>query len=160
MKKEDQARPTIDCITEETPVITEQAHKKETDINWLLKDYMKTGLMKHAKNYEGQYDDVSAIDFENAMNTVAQVNTMFEELPSAFRKEFENNPSKFLEFAQNPENMPKLEAMGIEKGVDGFNLHGVKTLARVEAEAALAAAQGASGAESGATTTQPEGGET
>ena len=72
MKKEDQARPTIDCITEETPVITEQAHKKETDINWLLKDYMKTGLMKHAKNYEGQYDDVSAIDFENAMNTVSQ----------------------------------------------------------------------------------------
>ena len=42
--KKDRPRPTIDCITEETPVITEQSHAKETDINWILKDYQKTGL--------------------------------------------------------------------------------------------------------------------
>ena len=28
--------------------LTEQSHAKETDINYILKDYVRTGYMKHA----------------------------------------------------------------------------------------------------------------
>ena len=137
MAEEHKNKPKITC----GKGLTEQSHQKQTDINYILKDYVKTGLLKHAKDYEGQYDDVSSVDFEKAMNTVAQVNSMFEELPSKIRAEFKNSPQNFLEFAQDYKNAPALEAMGISKGIDGFDISGARTLASVEAEAALVRAK-------------------
>ena len=64
------------------PGKTEQAHKDQCDINYILKDYTRTGLIRHANQHEGQYDDVTAIDFQNAAFTVARVKSLFEGLPS------------------------------------------------------------------------------
>lgn len=128
--------------------MTEQAHKDTTDINRILKDYQKTGFIAHAKKHEGQYDDVSSMDFEKAMATVANVKSMFEGLPSTYREQFGNNPTNFLQFVQNPQNTDTLKKMGILKGNDGFDIHGAATLAPVEAKAASAAL----GAEQGAAT--------
>lgn len=151
-------KPTIDC----GPGMTEQAHKDECDINKILRDYQRTGFMKHAKQHEGRYDDVSAVDFQQAMITVANVKTMFEELPSNFRKEFGNDPAQFLAFAQNPENGTKMEKMGILMGNDGFDIQGAQVMTPTEASLALKeAAASASVAESEtgtvATETQADG---
>jgi len=40
---------------------------------------------------------------------------MFEELPSTIRAQFENNPEKFLEFVQNPDNLDKMRELGLAK---------------------------------------------
>jgi hypothetical protein len=101
------------------PGQTEQAHKQECDMNYILRDYQRTGLLKHAKKYEGSYDDVSDIDYERSMMIVADVNSMFEGLPSSERKRFDNNPAKFLAYAQNEVNRKELEERGILKGLDG-----------------------------------------
>lgn len=67
---------------------TKQSFKDECDINNIVEKYQRTGAVSHANNYEAQYGDVNVADFQTAMNTVAQANTMFEDLPSSLREEF------------------------------------------------------------------------
>jgi phage internal scaffolding protein len=103
---------------------TEQAHEKQCDMNYILRDYQKTGLVKHAKAHEGQYDDVTVSDFQDAMFLVTEAKNMFDALPSNIRTRFENDPAKFLGFVQNPANGDELKALGILKGNDGVNKDG------------------------------------
>lgn len=103
------------------PGKTEQAHKKECDMNFILRNYQKTGIIRHAKEYTGRYDDVPAVDFQQAMETVAAANSMFEELPSSLRKRFKNDPAEFLAFAQNPDNRDEMAKLGMLKGNDGLD---------------------------------------
>jgi hypothetical protein len=104
--------------------LTEQSHKSQCDINHILRDYQRTGMIKHAKNNPGRYDDVSGADFESAMILVANAKSMFEGLPANLRSKFDNNPKTFLDFCQNPVNLPELNRMGIQRGVDGIDSSG------------------------------------
>lgn len=113
--------------------LTEQAHKNETDMNYILRDYQRTGLLRHAKDNEGKYDDIAVQDFQDAMIIVANANSMFEELPANMRKQFSNNPANFLSFVQNPDNKSQLESMGIIKGNDGIDINGAPSNAPVGA---------------------------
>jgi len=104
---------------------TEQSHAKQTDINYILKDYAKTGYIKHAKEHQGKYDDVTSQDFQEAMFLVTQAQNMFNELPSSIRKEFGQNPEEFLNFVQNKDNENYLASLGILRGNDGIDVNGV-----------------------------------
>lgn len=120
-KRDRKLCPTLICEDES---LTEQSHKEQTDINLILKDYRRTGFIAHAKKHQGQYDDVSAVDFQNAMDTIANTKSMFEALPSAIRAEFGNDTISFLNYVQNPANASVLEQRGILVGNDGINIHG------------------------------------
>lgn len=123
--------------------LTEQAHKDETDINHILADYRRTGLIKHARKHEGAYDDVTATDFQQSMIIIAETKSMFEGLPSEVRKDFNNNPADFLNFVQNPKNEQKLSQMGILKGNDGINIHGAASGAPVTKQSTIVDGAGA-----------------
>lgn len=140
-------RPREYCPTVETGQgLTEQSHKQECDINYILKDYARTGFMKHANQNAGQYDDVTSVDFQEAMNTVANVKSLFEGLPSGVRAEFGNNPSSFLDYVQNPANSEALAQRGILAGNDGIDISGAYTAAPTESS--LSAAEVSSAPES------------
>jgi phage internal scaffolding protein len=109
--------------------ITEQCHKKECDMNHILKDYKRTGFIRHAKENQGRYDDISVQDFQDAMFKVAEATNMFNDLPANLRKDFNNNPAEFLGFVQNPDNQEKLQKMGIIRGNDGIDMNGMPTTA-------------------------------
>lgn len=111
--------------------LTEQAHKNECDMNFILRDYARTGLIRHAKQHEGKYDDIGVQDFQEAMFIVAQASSMFEQLPAAIRKRFKNDPAAFLEFAQNPDNKSEMQKMGILRGNDGIDISGAPSGAPV-----------------------------
>jgi phage internal scaffolding protein len=114
--------------------LTEQSHKKETDMNYILREYTRTGLVRHAKNNEGKYDDIAVQDFQEAMITVANAKTMFEELPAAIRKRFNQNPAEFLGFVQNPANLNEMQKMGILRGNDGLNIKGAPVAVPTQAD--------------------------
>jgi phage internal scaffolding protein len=140
-------RPRSQCPTIDTGEgLTEQSHKQECDINYILKDYARTGFIKHANQNAGQYDDVSAVDFQTAMDTVANVKTMFENLPSQVRAEFQNEPTRFLDYVQNPANTQALAERGILHGNDGIDISGAYTAAPTESS--LTAAEVSSAPES------------
>lgn len=104
--------------------LTEQAHQDQCDINLILEDYSRTGFMRHAKENQGRYDDVSGVDFQKSMETVANVKSMFEGLPSAIRNEFQQDPVQFLNYVQNPKNTEELSKRGILIGNDGIDITG------------------------------------
>jgi len=95
--------------------LTEQNHKDETDINQIVRKYNKTGLIDHLNQFEKQYGDMTGYDYQDAMNTIAAANTMFEGLPSAIRNKFDNDPAKFINFVDDEANADKLVEMGLAK---------------------------------------------
>lgn len=111
---------------------TEQAHKKECDMNYILKNYQKTGLIRHSKQNIGRYDDVTKADFQEAMFLVTNAQQMFQTLPSGIRKRFHQDPAQFLEFVQNPDNKAEMQKMGILRGNDGLDAQGAPVSAPVD----------------------------
>lgn len=95
------------------PSQTKQSFTKECDINNILKKYQKTGALDHVNKHEAHYGFASSTDFTEAMETVARGQTMFNELPSTIRTKFENDPGKFLDFVQNPENKKEMQELGL-----------------------------------------------
>lgn len=118
-------------VTVTGTVGAEQAHKRQCDVNYILRDYAKTGLLKHATKYQGQYDDVTIDSFQDAMFLVTRAQNMFNDLPSEIRKECNNNPAEFLKFVQDPKNKERMEELGILKGNDGLNSVGAPSGAPV-----------------------------
>lgn len=95
---------------------TQQNFKAECDINNILKKYRKTGLLEHVNQYAGKYEDLSnPTDYQTALNIVIDAQASFDSLPSDIRRKFDNNPGKFLEFANNPDNITAMEDLGLIK---------------------------------------------
>lgn len=92
---------------------TKQSHKSECDINVIMSRYMATGVIDFVTKHQPHYGDVTALDYQTAMNQIAQAQSMFHELPSAVRNRFENNPAQFLDFVQDPRNAAEAHAMGL-----------------------------------------------
>lgn len=125
--KRERVRVTLDT----GPGLTEQAHKDQCDINFILKDVIQTGMTRHMARHQGTYDDISFQDFQTAMFTVKKAEGLFADLPGKLRKEFKNDPGAFLKFVQNPANKDKLADMGLLKGNDGLNAAGAPSGAPV-----------------------------
>lgn len=106
--------------------MTEQAHKKECDMNYILKEYHRTGLIRHAKENEGRYDDVSSQDFQEAMFVVKTAENMFSTLPADIRKKFGNDPALFLDYVQDPSNADEMQRLGMAVGNDGIDVSGAQ----------------------------------
>lgn len=102
---------SIDFSHEET--LTKQAFKKECDINFIMSQYEKTGLVDFVNANEPQYGDVPAFDFQSSLNTIIQGQSMFAELPALVRRQFDNDPYLFLSFVQDPQNRDQCVAMGL-----------------------------------------------
>ena len=90
---------------------TKQSFKDSTDINKILKKAQLAGTVSHLVAHGGEYGDFSNFDFFEAQNLLARAKTIFEELPSEVRKDFEHDPSKFFAFVNDPENADKLSEL-------------------------------------------------
>jgi len=92
---------------------TEQHHKKECDINCIIKKYDKTGLINHVSKFEAKYGDFTGMEFSNMQNIVANANSAFQELPAEIRSRFKNNPKNLVEFMEHPENREEAIKLGL-----------------------------------------------
>jgi len=101
---------------------TRQEFADECDINNIMRQYLATGEMFHINEAAPQYMDCSGEDFRDAMDYVAGAFSMFEELPSAIRSQFDNDPAAFLDFCSQEKNRPELAAMGLlsDEAVDAL----------------------------------------
>jgi phage internal scaffolding protein len=92
--------------------LTKQSFKQECDVNNILKNYNKTGVMPENFN-PGEYRDLDGTDYQEYMQTVASANSMFEELPSALRKRFKNDPAQLLSFVHDDKNVAEALKLGL-----------------------------------------------
>lgn len=107
---------------------TEQNHKKECDVNEIIKKYDRTGLLTHVKRIEAQFGDMTGASFRKMQDEVARAKTMFEQFPADVKKRFDNDISKLLEFMESPENREEGIKLGLIRGdtaenKDGFGEH-------------------------------------
>lgn len=93
--------------------ITEQYHNDSCDINQILAQFMETGIMPPTNQRTPNYMDVSEIDFQTMQNQLANAKSLFEQLPEHVKANFDNEPFKFLQFAENPQNAQALHDMGL-----------------------------------------------
>lgn len=106
-------RVVCDCSGDKP--LTEQSHKDEVNINNIVRKHGIDMIQKTAmlRTPEMQWDDVTGNDFQEAMLKVTKAQQTFEQLPSKIRKEFDNNPAQFMDFVQNPENLPRMVELGL-----------------------------------------------
>lgn len=117
-------KKVLKVVTVCGPTKTDQSFKDSCDVNFQLRRAHERGLLRHAKKFEGEYDDFPDFDFQQAQFQIARAKTMFEQLPSNFRSRFENDPAKFLKWANDPASVEEMRSLGILKGVDGRRADG------------------------------------
>jgi len=117
-------RPTVKVGIDCGPGLTEQSHKDECDMNYILRNYQRTGFIRHATAQSGRYDDISAQDFQQAIFLVKSAQEQFDGLPANIRSRFHNDPASFLGFVQNPANEQEMRSLGILQGNDGLDRRG------------------------------------
>lgn len=118
-------RVAIDCSsTDASPDMAKQSFKDESDINVILRRYADAGISPHRNNFDAFFADVSAVpDYHNAFHVVEQASEIFYSLPADLRARFDNDPSKYLNFAMDSANHDEMIKLGMiekpaEKPVD------------------------------------------
>jgi phage internal scaffolding protein len=93
---------------------TEQSHKSMCNVDNIIRQYDRTGLITHVNNAVAQYGDYTEInEYQDNLNMVIEAQNAFDELPAHIRKKFSNDPGLFFEFATNPENKDELIELGL-----------------------------------------------
>lgn len=90
-----------------------QEFKDDADINSIMRKFQKTGAIDHAKIHQGSYGISTGQNLQEAMTLVKNAETMFNDLPSSIRNKFENEPSRFLDYVQDPSNASEAKKLGI-----------------------------------------------
>ena len=97
------------------PSLTKQADLKRANIHEILKRASNTGLIP--VNSATPLDNTKVLpdveSYHEAVNTVLEAKTTFDNIPSHIRQKFDNDPAKFLEFIADPENQAELVELGL-----------------------------------------------
>jgi len=107
-------RPRVDCSV--TKSRTRQSHKDSCDINFIVRQYRRTGMLTHVSGGIPAYADVSQVgSFHEVMNRVKDAQHWFEHLPAAVRSHFENDVASFMDAVADPARTEELEKLGLKK---------------------------------------------
>lgn len=110
----DNADPSFSLDCSDLPSLTRQEFAAECDINTLMAQYEKTGVINHFNRGAPQYVDFEAVpDLQTALHTLHEATAAFNNLPAIVRKEFDNDPVQFIEFATDPKNLDKMREYGL-----------------------------------------------
>ncbi|QCQ84690.1 internal scaffolding protein [Blackfly microvirus SF02] len=110
----DNADPAFNLDCSDLPSLTRQEFAAECDINTLMAQYEKTGVINHFTTGEPQYYDFDQVpDLQNSLHILKEATTAFMSLPAHVRKEFDNDPTQFVEFASDPKNLDKMREYGL-----------------------------------------------
>lgn len=95
--------------------MTRQEFRDECDINVLMAHYDKAGVWPMApEGVVPEYLDLSDVpDFQAAMNLMLQAEKAFMTLPATVRREFDNDPGKFVSFAEDPAHLGQMREWGL-----------------------------------------------
>jgi len=112
-------RPRVQTVNT-LPDRTVQADLVRTDIRHILAKYRQVGIVEHMREVDLVYRDVSEFqDFSDLMRQSADARNAFMRLPAKLREVFDNDVSKWLDAAHDPEKIealrPELEALGVLK---------------------------------------------
>lgn len=93
---------------------TDQSYKDECDVNAIMDRYQTQGIIPAINMRAPQYLDVSeGFDFTAMQEQVLEAKGLFSELPSVLRERFANDPARFIEYCQDPDNHHEMSKLGL-----------------------------------------------
>lgn len=96
-----------------------QSMKDECDINNILRQYQKTGVLNHTRENAGQYVDLPNVpDYQEALNIVIAAGEAFEQMPGSLRQRFGNSAEEFLNFMDDDGNIDESVELGLREPVE------------------------------------------
>lgn len=96
------------------PSLTRQEFAEECDINTIMQRYEAGGAVSHVNRHEPIYLDTTLYPgLQASMDLFRQAAKEFNALPAKVRREFDNDPQKFVDFASKEENLPKMREWGL-----------------------------------------------
>lgn len=96
------------------PSKTRQEFSAECDVNMIMDRYNKTGEFPFKEaSTPIYYDFVGMPDLQDALVHLHNADAAFASLPAAVRKEFDNDPVRFVEYATNADNVDQLRKWGL-----------------------------------------------
>lgn len=94
--------------------MTIQSAKAECDINNILSQYRRTGIVTHVTTARPSYEDLpDPMDYQQSMNLLLDAQAAFAGLPSKVRDHFGNDPIRLLAAIQDPAQADQLREFGI-----------------------------------------------
>ena len=100
----------LDCGDES---VTQQCFKDECDINILLAKFAVTGQLPDNVRVPQFVDFEETFDFQSSMNVIRAAEEAFNAMPAEVRDRFQNDPGRFLEFANDASNYEEALRMGL-----------------------------------------------
>lgn len=89
--------------------LTNQSDAQEADINILVKKFGITGQLPQVTGLQPLYGDfTSADDYRTSLDKINAAKEAFQAIPAHIRKQFDNDPAKFIQFASDEKNIEKL----------------------------------------------------
>lgn len=94
--------------------LAQQSFKDDADINVILERFNITGELPGGER-QPQYGDFldSPVDYKQALDVVKGAQSAFNALPAALRARFDNDPTKFVDFASNEANRDQAYELGL-----------------------------------------------
>lgn len=102
----------------EDPTLTQQNTREQTDINFIVQTFARTGVLPQPVTLP-TYGDFSGVsDYREALELIQQAEDAFNSLPADARAHFSNNPADFLDYMENSPDGDLLTKLGIAEYVN------------------------------------------
>ena len=97
--------------------MTEQSHARDCDINRLVSQYQRSGVLGDPSTYRDMvYGNFSEIgSYHEQMQVMKDAKEKFDALPSNIRDAFGNDPGRLIDAVLDPSQKEKLQALGVFK---------------------------------------------
>lgn len=93
--------------------LTQQNTAEETDINYIVATFTRTGILPNAQT-PPTYGDFSGVsDYREALELIQEADNAFNSLPADVRAHFNNNPASYLDFVENGSDAVLAAKLGI-----------------------------------------------
>lgn len=98
----------------DSPSLTEQSHKDSCNIDYLVAHHLRMGGIPPMP--ETQFVDLTqSLGYQDALNKVLQIDSLFESLPLAARDAYGHDPIKFMAAVEDPAERDRMIQLGIFK---------------------------------------------
>lgn len=105
------------CCMDET--LTQQSFKEECDINTIVRNFGVTGQLPegvHAMPLPSDFQET--MDYRESLHVIMEADKAFHAYPAELRARFMNDPARFIEFVNNPDNAEEARKWGLLREKD------------------------------------------
>lgn len=101
------------AFSDDTESKAQQSFKDECDINTIVRRFGLTGELPSNVRVPQYADFEETFDFMSSMNVIREAEEAFMAMPANVRDRFGNDPVRFVDFFNDPDNRPEAEKLGI-----------------------------------------------